>query len=375
MTTLSIAALLLAAAPAAMGHGFLAKPAARNVVMNSDYCPQCLAAGGPGTVYPSGNHGLCGDPYAMPEPRKHEPGGQYYNDGRSQATYTEGDVVEFDVKLTAYHKGDFRFRVCRIEGTTPEDERSQLSEQCFDEHKLEQADVAGAQSPGTDRYFIGPTSDSWNYNIKYQLPDGLSCDGIASRCVLQWHYVTGNSCDPPGTPSKYGSGQLPVCSSGEGAVPEEFWNCADITINPRDGPAPTPPSPVPEPPSPTPAPTPSPTPAPTPSPTPAPTPSPAPAPTPSPAPAPTPSPTPEPPSPVPEPPSPTPEPPTPTPGPVDPKAFCEDKPNGSYADVSSDCTKYVVCDQTGAFLMDCPPGLAYNAAGNYCDWPQNVKCA
>ena len=359
MTTLSIAALLLAAAPAAMGHGFLAKPAARNVVMNSDYCPQCLAAGGPGTVYPSGNHGLCGDPYAMPEPRKHEPGGQYYNDGRSQATYTEGDVVEFDVKLTAYHKGDFRFRVCRIEGTTPEDERSQLSEQCFDEHKLEQADVAGAQSPGTDRYFIGPTSDSWNYNIKYQLPDGLSCDGIASRCVLQWHYVTGNSCDPPATPSKYGSGQLPVCSSGEGAVPEEFWNCADITINPRDGPAPTPPSPVPEPPSPTPAPTPAPTPPPTPAPTPSPTPAPTPAPSPTPAPT----------------PSPTPEPPTPTPGPLDPKAFCEDKPNGSYADVSSDCTKYVVCEKTGAFLMDCPPGLAYNAAGNYCDWPQNVKCA
>jgi hypothetical protein len=45
MTSLTIAALLLAAAPAAMGHGFLAKPAARNVVMNSDYCPQCLAAG------------------------------------------------------------------------------------------------------------------------------------------------------------------------------------------------------------------------------------------------------------------------------------------------------------------------------------------
>ncbi len=361
-----IAALLLAAAPAAMGHGFLAKPAARNVVMNSDYCPQCLAAGGPGTVYPSGLHGLCGDPYAMPEPRKHEAGGIYYNNGASQATYTEGDIVEFDVKLTAYHKGDFRFRVCRIEGNRPEDERDQLSEQCFDQHKLKQADVDGAQSPGTARYFIGPTSDSWNYKIKYQLPDGLTCDGIDSRCVLQWHYVTGNSCDPPGTPSQYGSGQLPVCSSGEGAVPEEFWNCADITINGRDGPAPAP-SPTPAPPSPTPAP-PSPTPEP-PSPTPAP---------PSPTPAP-PSPTPEPPSPTPEPPSPTPEPPSPTPeppspGPTDPKAFCKDKPNGSYADVSSDCTKYIVCDATGAFLMDCPAGLAYNAAGNYCDWPYNVTC-
>ena len=156
----------------------------------------------------------------MPQPRKHEPGGIYYNNGESQATYTEGDVVEFNVVLTAYHKGDFRFRVCRIEGTTPEDERAQLSEQCFDEHVLEQADVGGAQSPGTARYFIGPTSDNWNYKIKYQLPDGLSCDGIDARCVLQWHYVTGNSCDPPGTPSKYGSSQLPVCSSGDGAVPE-----------------------------------------------------------------------------------------------------------------------------------------------------------
>ena len=315
-------------------------------------------------MYPSGNHGLCGDPYAMPEPRKHEAGGIYYNNGASQATYTEGDIAEFDVKLTAYHKGDFRFRVCRIEGTKPEDERAQLSEQCFDQHTLKQADVSGAQSPGTARYFIGPTSDNWSYKIKYQLPDGLVCDGIDSRCVLQWHYVTGNSCDPPGTPSKYGSGQLPVCSNGQGAVPEEFWNCADITINARDGPAPSPPSPVPEPPSP-----PSPVPEP-PSPTPEP-PSPVPEP-PSPVPEP-PSPVPEPPSPVPEPPSPTPEP--PSPGPTDPIAFCEGKANGSYADVSSDCTKYVVCDSTGAFLMDCPAGLAYNAAGNYCDWPQNVTCA
>lgn len=46
---LSILALLLAA-PTALGHGYLNVPAARNVVMNSDYCKQCLAAGGPGTV-------------------------------------------------------------------------------------------------------------------------------------------------------------------------------------------------------------------------------------------------------------------------------------------------------------------------------------
>ena len=41
-------------------------------------------------------------------------------------------------------------------------------------------------------------------------------------------------------------------------------------------------------------------------------------------------------------------------GRLDPKAFCEDKAYGSYADVSSHCTKYVVCAQTGAFLMRLP---------------------
>ena len=336
MALLSSLLLLATSAHRALAHGYLNKPAARNVVMNSDYCKQCLAAGGPGTVYPSGNHGICGDPYAAPEPRKHEAGGIYYNGGKSQALYTEGDVVDFNVVLTAYHKGDFRFRVCRIEGVKPEDERAQLTEKCLNEHVLKQADVEGAQSPGTARYFIGPTSDgNWKYNIKYQLPDGLTCDGKTARCVLQWHYVTGNSCDPPGTPSQYGSPQLPVCSSGDGAVPEEFWNCADITIQARDGPAP----------SPSPSPPPSPSPSPPPSPSPSPNPSPSPSPNPSPSPS----------------------------NPTDPVAFCQGKPNGSYADVSSGCKKYFVCDVTGAFLMNCPAGLLYNNAG-FCDWSYNVVC-
>jgi hypothetical protein len=40
----SVLALLL---PSAVeGHGYLAQPAARNVLANSDYCPQCISAGG-----------------------------------------------------------------------------------------------------------------------------------------------------------------------------------------------------------------------------------------------------------------------------------------------------------------------------------------
>jgi len=54
--------------------------AARNVLANSDYCKQCLSAGGPSTgqVWPAGKHGLCGDPFSSPTPRKHEAGGKYW---------------------------------------------------------------------------------------------------------------------------------------------------------------------------------------------------------------------------------------------------------------------------------------------------------
>lgn len=50
----SLAALLVSSclgaliwgASQAAGHGMLSEPAARNVLANSDYCPQCLSAGG-----------------------------------------------------------------------------------------------------------------------------------------------------------------------------------------------------------------------------------------------------------------------------------------------------------------------------------------
>lgn len=45
---LRLAALVAAClgAIAVAGHGMLSEPAARNVLANSDWCPQCLSAGG-----------------------------------------------------------------------------------------------------------------------------------------------------------------------------------------------------------------------------------------------------------------------------------------------------------------------------------------
>lgn len=44
--------------------------------------------------------------------------------------------------------------------------------------------------------------------------------------------------------------------------------------------------------------------------------------------------------------------------------------SGRFADQSSNCTKYYVCDGPGQYLRgDCPPGLQFNNANQQCDWP------
>ena len=196
---------------------------------------QCLNAGGPGVVYqsdPNGKAGLCGDIYDTPTPRNHEAGGKYWKvgEGKPTGTYTEGDIIELTTVVTAYHKGRLGFRVCKIMGTSIENETEQLTEDCFESGALRQADVPEAQSPGDLWYHLGPSPENYAmgqplvYTAKYQLPNGLNCDGIESKCVLQFYYLTGNSCNPPDEPFKYtGNNGLATCGDANAAKPEEFW--------------------------------------------------------------------------------------------------------------------------------------------------------
>lgn len=133
-------------------------------------------------------------------------------------TYLEGAVVTLAVKLTAFHKGRFGFRICRFEGNTTTAENAAMSEACLDSNILTQADVDEAQAPGDAYYHLGSTSAS-DYTMYYQLPSGLTCDGTSAKCVLQWYYLTGNSCNPPDEPEKYISSALGTC--GAGGYPEE----------------------------------------------------------------------------------------------------------------------------------------------------------
>ncbi|KAL6778288.1 hypothetical protein ACKKBG_A17625 [Auxenochlorella protothecoides x Auxenochlorella symbiontica] len=211
-------------------HGYIAVPASRNFLHNTDYCPHCLNAGGTRATseggalrWPLSRHGICGDPFAGE--RKHEYGGVSAT-GTITGNYTEGDNINITIVINTSHKGRFSFRICVI--WNPSLELTELTEDCLNEHILVQADVPGAQNPGTAHWY-DTGSDA---TMTYKLPQGLTCDGQTTRCVLQWYYLTGNTCDPPNTDPSYASLWLPGCLDDGASYPEEFWNCADISIAP-----------------------------------------------------------------------------------------------------------------------------------------------
>lgn len=179
-------------------HGYLAKPEARNVQLNSDYCPQCLNAGGTWQVFARGlpgRYGVCGDPAYGP--KKHE------RPVRVSKTYRAGDTMNVRVTITANHKGRWGLKLCPS---------LKVSQACFDKHPLRRTDG--------EEYTHVPESASV-MKAKYRLPKGLRCDW----CVLQWTYETANSCNLPGSPLLVG---LPPCQKSTNW--ERFWNCADIRI-------------------------------------------------------------------------------------------------------------------------------------------------
>ena len=226
----------------AHGHGSIIRPPARNVLAHDDTCPQCLNAGTTEAVsakktlkWPQGRHGLCGDAYEDSVPRDHEAGGAFYKRGLF-TSYVQGQVIDIDILTTTNHNGKFGFRICKVSGGydgAEENEKTELTEECFDQHILQQANVAGAQSPGQRWFYTTPGDpEITTYNLHYQLPEDLVCDGESSHCVLQWYWLTLQSCGFSDIPEKYVRKDATYldCSVEGSPYPEEFWNCADIVI-------------------------------------------------------------------------------------------------------------------------------------------------
>ena len=167
-----------------------------------------------------------------------------------QATYSSGQTVDFDVDMTAHHNGHFVLKACPISpGQT-------ATQACFDRNPLRfvSGENANPHPNYPDRAYLPPANPPnapngahpqfasggrWSYRYKFQLPQGLSGDLV----LLQWHYITGNSCLPPGYntynwPAGWNPGNLATCveipTSSNGPpppnCPEQFWNCAEVRI-------------------------------------------------------------------------------------------------------------------------------------------------
>lgn len=196
-------------------HGFLQYPKSRNFIASTagNYCPHCLNGGTVERVsesgklkWPRGEHGICGDAKMDPVPRAHEAGGKFYAPGTFE-TLKQGDALNINLTITTNHNGRFEFRVCRVSGGYDDantTEAAELTEDCLNQNVLKQANVRGAQKPGDQWFYTTPGDPMYTeYSLWYDLPKDLTCDGVSSHCVLQWHWVTMNSCVPKDSPKQY----------------------------------------------------------------------------------------------------------------------------------------------------------------------------
>eukprot|EP00656_Telonema_subtile_P030068 TRINITY_DN330_c0_g1_i1.p1 TRINITY_DN330_c0_g1~~TRINITY_DN330_c0_g1_i1.p1 ORF type:complete len:931 (+),score=199.88 TRINITY_DN330_c0_g1_i1:188-2980(+) len=212
----------------AEAHGYLRHPSSRNTIPGATVEPQSANTGG-----------VCGT-ITSGSPNFND--AQWISEG---GTFTAGQTFQAEVVITAHHKGHFEFRLC----TNPSD----LTQNCFDQHVLSRAASSPTASPLDPQYpgrwYLPPGSGS--QLMEFLLPADVSCD----RCVLQWTYITANSCVPRGyksfftasdaagltTPNWHmgwmGSGDDGTCGGREdsqfvGGAPEKFWSCSDIKILP-----------------------------------------------------------------------------------------------------------------------------------------------
>ncbi|KAL7486922.1 hypothetical protein ACHAW6_012519 [Cyclotella cf. meneghiniana] len=238
-------------------HGYMKSPRSRNYYANTngvwwgggesdprpENCPHCLNIGG--------TEARCG----LIEDRNYDYPKNFLGGIMPtviQGCYKPGSIVDFETILTAHHMGHFEFFACPVaHGEVP-------TQACFDAHPLtfvsdefygatpdpnfpERAYIPRTDFPGG----LVKEGSSYSFRHKYRLPANLSGDLV----LIQWHYVTGNSCKDAGYdtynwPAGFYPGDIPVCSQplppdGRG-VPEQFWNCAEVKIsNSCDGPAPS----------------------------------------------------------------------------------------------------------------------------------------
>lgn len=215
----------------------------------------------PGYVWKAG---VCGDPLVGDGIGAHMRGGRFYGNGMVTRTYTAGGILPMAVNVVAAHGGYTIIHVCDVAKCGGE-----VSARCFlDGHckALERAPEHEAADCGSGRSgrcapmdtadprrwympcpstFQLPTVVGGAQRAVYRLPASLTCE----HCVLHWHWVTANSCNPPGVRDYYTGPDAPnwtnSCVRDQGGykpripdcgteIPEEYLACSDIHIKASD---------------------------------------------------------------------------------------------------------------------------------------------
>ncbi|CAM9261565.1 unnamed protein product [Ectocarpus sp. 8 AP-2014] len=257
-----------------------------------NYCPHCFQSRGPAAIRARGGdqpwphfngeraengnyieseevarrHGICGDP----EQTAAEDSNIYGLENSNYPvleTYAEGAILEVKIVVSTYHWGHVEMFLCDADDL-PGGPDSTVMQSCFNEYPLDRVDDDDFNSPidpsNTGRFILDPPCRASETDqemldgafpgdvatARFKLPQGVTCE----RCVVQMVYYTGNSCKHQGyaefNPESWPSSCAPTkadwinevvghCGDGD-AYPEEFWNCADISITSDGDPAPSP---------------------------------------------------------------------------------------------------------------------------------------
>lgn len=211
--------------------------------------------------------GVCGDDMEKRE-SPHVRGGEYYFNGMVSKTYSQGSVIDISLNIVGYHNGVIEFHLCDVSKCDGE-----ISQKCFRTpgacHQLQRAVTSDCESGANrrcgpiDRQYPGrwylPCANYPEVNvmdrfangaIRYKLPDNVNCE----HCVLQWYWAAANQCNPPGLREYFEGPNRPKnwgrCRGESGAeggyasymgtcggdrFAEEYLQCADVRILPRNG--------------------------------------------------------------------------------------------------------------------------------------------
>lgn len=172
----------------------------------------------------------------------------------SQAVFTEGQTLTVKSTLTSNLRGHMDLFVCAdVSSCTQEDFEANPCEFVQD---LLYGAPKDETYPERGYYDVSQT----DFEFEYRLPMGV----IGEQVMMQWRYVTANRCTPPGNfyedlglaargwiGGNHATCIYPLDPTGALGTnkPEQFWNCAEITIvsstdPPTLPPASTPPTPA-----------------------------------------------------------------------------------------------------------------------------------